>query len=165
MKVSQGDGASGNGERPSFKLPLFVGPRRMRDRRAYLVRLVEDAPGLALVPEDIARAMGVGVKTVCKDLESGEVRAAIERSLSNNVDKETLRAAWTNIRNHVVTRKNLKTSIWLVEHTTKLANVERMFEQFQRDFAIELAKTSGMEAADFDPNQYVETAFEQPTMD
>lgn len=153
-----------NGQKTKPKKPEHIGKDKVKLRREQIVTDIIANPDGDIDMLALSVKYNVGVRTIRRDMASPEVVNAVDETNENNCDGLVMHHAWRNVRNRIIQNKDVDLSVWLIQHRAKQANVDRMFEKFQREFAQELAATIGMPLADFDAQEMVKFDVTKPNI-
>jgi len=153
-----------NGHDPNSEPSRFMGKDKVTKRRQEIVADILANPTSFPDVEELAAKHGVSVRTIRRDMQSDEIILAVDSTVEEKLDGELIHHAWANIRHDIIVNKNTDRSVWLVSHRSKQANDDRLFEQFQQRLAQEFAATSGLDPADFDPNEYIGIKIRRPSL-
>lgn len=145
----------GNGSADGNGVPSFIGKDKVKNRRQLLAARILENPDGDLDVNKLASEFHVSRRTIQRDLESPEVVSAYDRTIEENIDVTLLQAAWGNIRRDIIEGKNTDRSVWLVEHRSKTAHTERMFEAFQTRLAQAMAESFDQPLSEIDFNEKV----------
>jgi len=150
-----------NGHESKSGGAAFIGKDKVAKRRAKIVADILANPNKYPDVYALAKKYGVAVRTIRRDMQSDEIILAVDSTVEEKVDGELIHHAWQNIRREIITNSNVDLSVWLVNHRSKQASDDRLFERFQQRLAQELA-TTGSDVDDFDPNEYIGIKITRP---
>jgi len=152
-----------NGHDSRAKSPGFIGKDKVAKRRAEIVADVLANPNKFPDVEELAAKYNVSVRTIRRDMQSDEIVLAVDQTVEESIDGLLIHKAWANIRKRIIEDEDVDLSVWLVNHRSKQANDDRLFEQFQQRLAREFAETMGQTPVDFDPNEFIGIKIKRPT--